>query len=92
MGESAILRREIAAKDARIAELEDYEQLVRLQHRRERDAIATWRAEKPGRELTLPDYGKFMLWLLDERERHLACIADLEAQLRALGLTPERGR
>src|SRR6185369_14744157 len=40
---------------AQADEAEELQWLFDLQHRREREAIDAWRAEKPGRELTLPD-------------------------------------
>lgn len=44
----------------------DLQSLFDMQHRREMEAIARWRAEAPkARSLTMPDYGRLLDWLWD---------------------------
>lgn len=52
-------------------EIEELRALFALQNRRELEAIARWRAEDPsGRELTMPDYGRLLDWMLARVSQH----------------------
>jgi hypothetical protein len=58
--------RTIAQLEARVAELES---LFELQHTRDQEAVAMWRAGT-GRHDVLPDLGDLLAWLMSEIEKY----------------------
>jgi len=64
---------------------DEFEQAVMLRDDLRRDAdkraIERWRAEKSGRELTLPEHADLCVWLLKERDELIETLRDVEALL-----------
>ena len=48
-------------------ELQEYEELFQLQETRMTEAVKRWRQENPGNDLTVPDLGKLLTWLLEKK-------------------------
>lgn len=62
-----------AAIEALVDDRDGYERIFELQRKRERPWIERWRAAV-GKPNTIPDYGKFLEYLLDELERLQAIV------------------
>lgn len=61
---------------------QELEALFDMQHRREMEAIARWRAEDPdGRALTQPDYGRLLDWLWEQLKIQQEDIRELTGRL-----------
>lgn len=70
-----------AQRDAARAELAEYQQLFQLQWRRTAAATALWRAESPAeRELTQPDLGALLAWLMQRADTARVELAEVTEQ------------
>ena len=54
------------------AKVDELEALFELQHTRTVEATALWRKAHPGNDMVLPDLGKLVGWLLEEREAEIS--------------------
>ena len=71
---------------AQLEELGELRALFEMQHQRDTEAVARWRAEAPEeRALTLPDYGKLLDWLWAERNRAALDVAMLIREITKSG-------
>lgn len=62
----------------RIRLCKEYDDLFGLQHTRDAEAVALWRAEDPeARALVVPDLGNLLEWLIERGNQPLAQINDL---------------
>jgi hypothetical protein len=54
------------------ADADSLNALFDMQHGRVREAEQLWRDNNPGNEMVMPDLGKLVQWLMDDREKYKA--------------------